>query len=174
MRTLSLLGMASLLVFITYATVAGQAITDTSATQTPSGQKAETPKSFSDFSNALTDVVFVGNFTVTGNNNQPLREDRYEISRVTKLPSGDYWLFYARIKYGQHDVTLPLPLEVKWAGKTPVITLDNVTIPALGTFNARVLIDGDRYAGTWTHGKVGGHMFGKIEKGPSSSDEKSP
>jgi hypothetical protein len=42
--------------------------------------------------------------------------------------------------------------------------LDNVAIPGLGTFDARVIIDGNRYAGTWTHGEVGGHMFGKIEK----------
>jgi hypothetical protein len=34
----------------------------------------------------------------------------------------------------------------------------------MGTFTARVLFYEDRYAGTWQHGKVGGHMFGKIEK----------
>jgi hypothetical protein len=53
-------------------------------------------------------------------------------------------------------------VEVKWAGKTPVITLDNVTIPGLGTFSSRVVIDGPLYAGTWQHDAVGGHMFGKI------------
>ena len=36
-------------------------------------------------------------------------------------------------------------------------------VPTLGTFTARVLFYGDRYVGTWQHGKVGGHMFGKIE-----------
>ena len=51
---------------------------------------------------------------------------------------------------------------MKWAGKTPVITLDNVTIPGLGTFSSRVVIDGALYAGTWQHDAVGGHMFGRI------------
>ena len=32
-----------------------------------------------------------------------------------------------------------------------------------------VLFYENRYAGTWQHGKVGGHMFGRIEK---KSDEK--
>jgi len=59
---------------------------------------------------------------------------------------------------------VPLPLEVKWSGDTPVITLTNFTIPALGTFTSRVLIYNGKYAGTWTHGKVGGHLFGTIEK----------
>jgi len=35
-------------------------------------------------------------------------------------------------------------------------------IPLLGTFSAQVVLDGKRYAGTWQHGKVGGHMFGAI------------
>ena len=46
----------------------------------------------------------------------------------------------------------------------PVISLDNLTIPGLGTFSAHVVIDGKNYAGTWKHGKAGGHMCGLIEK----------
>ena len=47
---------------------------------------------------------------------------------------------------------------------TPVVSLVNLTIPGLGTFSAHVVIDGKKYAGTWKHGKAGGHMFGVIEK----------
>ena len=86
------------------------------------------------------------------------------------MPRGDYWLFKARIRYGDHDVTVPLPLEVKWAGQTPVITLNNVPIPGLGTFDARVLIDGNRYAGTWQHGEVGGLLFGRVETSSTEED----
>ena len=32
----------------------------------------------------------------------------------------------------------------------------------MGTFDSRVIIRKGMYAGTWAHGKVGGHMFGKI------------
>ena len=50
-------------------------------------------------------------------------------------------------------------------GDTPMITLTDLAVPTLGTFTARVFFYGDRYAGTWQHGNVGGHMFGRIEKG---------
>jgi hypothetical protein len=80
------------------------------------------------------------------------------------MEAGDYWLLTSRIKYGKNDITLPLPLEIKWAGDTPVITLTDFTIPSLGTFSSRVVIYDNAYAGTWSHGKVGGHLFGTIEK----------
>jgi hypothetical protein len=135
---------------------------------------AELREAFDAFSKRLRDVVLVGHFTISGQQDKSLHEERYEIRSVTKMPAGDYWLFQARIKYGEHDLTLPLPLVVKWAGKTPVITLDNVTIPALGTFNARVVINGDRYAGTWDHGEVGGHLFGRIEKRARAGNDRAP
>lgn len=57
-----------------------------------------------------------------------------------------------------------MPLEIKWAGDTPVITLTDLAIPGLGTFTARVVIYDNKYAGTWQHGQVGGSLFGRIEK----------
>ena len=98
-----------------------------------------------------------------------LRKEVYEIKEVRKLPDGDLWVITARIKYGEHDLTVPVPLEVKWAGTTPVLTLDNLTIPGLGTFSARVVLHRDKYAGTWQHDDSGGHLFGKIE---IATDEK--
>ena len=127
-------------------------------------QSGEKPERFQKFEQALSNVKFVGRFTVLGKEDGNLPKEEYHIKSVTKLPQGDYWLFQARIKYGDKDVTLPLPLEVKWAEVTPVITLSNLTLPGLGTFSSRVVIDGDKYAGTWLHGKVGGHLFGTIEK----------
>jgi hypothetical protein len=62
------------------------------------------------------------------------------------------------------SVDLTVPVQVKWAGNTPVITVDSVTIPGLGTFSARVLLDGARYAPTWSHDEKGGHLFGVIER----------
>lgn len=117
------------------------------------------------FAETLNQVKLVGQFTIVGQPGEP-RKEEYEIQSVSKLPEGDDWQFRARIKYGEFDLTLPLRLEVKWAGDTPVITLTNFTIPALGTFGARVVIHDGKYAGTWSHGEVGGHMFGTIEKLP--------
>ena len=129
----------------------------------PKPESTTNSQRFQKFSEALSDSVLIGQFTMD-DLSKPRQEERYEIHRVVKMDKGDYWMFQARIKYGKFDVTLPLTLQVKWADQTPVITLNNVTIPALGTFTARVIIDGKRYAGTWTHGDVGGHMFGRIEK----------
>ena len=113
----------------------------------------------------LSGSIWKGQFSIDGNGGD-LREERYEVTSVTKLPTGDMWLFKARIKYGDHDVTVPLPLKVAWAGKTPMIVVDQLTVPGLGTFDAHVLISGNRYAGTWQHGDVGGHLFGTIENDP--------
>ena len=130
----------------------------------------EQKKRFASFEKALDNVTLAGNFTVVGGEKDaPLTKEEYTITKVEKMEDGDYWKIHARIKYGNQDVTLPLPLEVKWAGNTPVITLDNVLIPLLGTFSARVVIINGKYAGTWTHGKNGGHLFGIIKK---NKDEK--
>jgi hypothetical protein len=115
------------------------------------------------FAEKLTGSALVGTYTVVGqNNDKPPKGERYELETVKKLRD-DYWVFTARIKYGDQDVKVPITLKVLWAGDTPVITLTDLTIPGLGTFTARVLIYGDRYVGTWQHDKVGGHMWGTIE-----------
>ena len=91
------------------------------------------------------------------------KEDKYTIDSVKKL-QGDIWLFTARIQYEKHDVTLPLPLRVVWAGDTPVITLDKMPVPGMGSFTARVMIFDNQYAGMWDGGDHGGMLFGKIVK----------
>lgn len=116
------------------------------------------------FTGAMENVRLVGVFTVRGREDAPPKPEEYLIESVKKLPQGDFWMFKARIRYGDKDVTLPLPLEVKWAGDTPVITLTNFTIPGLGTFDSRVVIHDGKYAGTWTHGNATGHLFGIVER----------
>lgn len=123
------------------------------------------------FSEKLSGSVLVGTYSFDGQNTgKPPRPERYEIDSVTKLRD-DYWTFVTRIKYGEHDVKVPITLKVLWAGDTPVITLTDFTIPGLGTFTARVLFYGDRYVGTWQHGKAGGHMWGNIEAGATENTE---
>jgi hypothetical protein len=112
----------------------------------------------------LTNVKLSGRFTVAGREDQSPKAEEYTITRAIKLPDGDLWMITARIKYGDKDTTVPMPLEIKWAGDTPIISLTNLAIPGLGTFTSRVVIYDNQYAGTWQHGKVGGHLFGRIEK----------
>ncbi len=111
------------------------------------------------FRQSLSGATLVGHFTV--GDRKDLREEKYTIAKVSKIPGG-LWLFQVRIQYGKRDVTLPLPLKVRWAGDTPVITLTDLSIPNLGTYTARVLIYRDQYAGTWSGGEVGGQMFGRV------------
>ena len=119
----------------------------------------------------LTGAKLTGSFTVQGREDRAPKPEEYTIVSANKLPEGDVWLIKARIKYGEHDTTIPMPLEIKWAGDTPIITLTNLTIPGLGTFTSRVLIYDNRYAGTWQHGKAGGNLFGKIERAAETPAE---
>ena len=117
------------------------------------------------FSERMSNVALTGYFTVVGQNTSNLKEERYEIESVKKLRD-DYWVWIVRIKYGKTDVKLPLTLKVLWAGDTPMVSLTDFEIPLVGggKFGARVLFHEDRYAGTWQHDEVGGHLFGTIEK----------
>jgi hypothetical protein len=131
----------------------------------------EVAKRDAQFKEMLSGATLVGNFTVTGRDTTNLREERYTLNSVEKLPNGR-WMFTTRIRYGDHDVTVPLPLPVEWAGDTPMIVVDKLQIPGLGTFDARVMFFRDHYAGYWAHGDVGGHLFGVIERdGAEDADE---
>lgn len=114
------------------------------------------------FSQRMANSVMVGKFTIDGRDADP-KTERYEITSVTKT-KGDYWTFLARVKYGKIDAKVPITVKVLWAGDTPMVSLTDLTIPGMGTFTARVMFYENRYAGTWQHGKVGGHMYGLIEK----------
>lgn len=132
------------------------------------------PASLSELERQFTDrmkgAALVGRFTIAGREDRPAAPDRYDIASVEKLGGTD-WRFNARVRYGRIDVTLPIVVTMRWAGDTPVITMTDVTIPTLGTFSARVLFYGDRYAGTWQHGNVGGHMYGRIERSGTANQE---
>ena len=60
--------------------------------------------------------------------------------------------------------TSSFAIPMQFNGDTPMIMMTDTSLPGLGAFTVRVLFYGDRYAGTWQHGAVGGHMSGRIEK----------
>jgi hypothetical protein len=89
-------------------------------------------------------------------------EERYAIDGVSKL-TGDTWLLRTRMQCcGKQDIPVPIPVTIKWAGDTPVITLTDLSIPGMGSYTARVVLYRDQYAGTWSGEKGGGQIFGKI------------
>jgi hypothetical protein len=115
------------------------------------------------FTERMSGVSLVGRFTVDGREDRPASPERYDISSVQKV-GDDQWRFNARMRYGSIDVNLPVTVTMRWIGDTPMITITDFTIPSLGTFTSRVIFHGNRYAGTWQHDRVGGIMFGHIEK----------
>ena len=127
------------------------------------------------FSKSMANCVLVGSFTIDGKESKgALKEERYEIESVTRA-ADNMWIFLTRVKYGNLDTKLPITVPVEWAGDTPMVTLTNATLPGLGEgFSARVLFYEGRYAGTWQHGPVGGHMFGTIETAKPAKPVESP
>ncbi|MGB7326928.1 MAG: hypothetical protein WBD31_18775 [Rubripirellula sp.] len=122
--------------------------------------------------NYLTGSSFVGKFTVDGKEDKLPKTEQYTISKCEKMDAADQYRLTARIKYGEVDSEVPMEIKILWSGQTPVITLDSLWIPGMGTFDARVMIHAGRYAGTWQHDKVGGHMFGKIVVADSEDSAK--
>jgi hypothetical protein len=112
------------------------------------------------FQEMMTAVTLVGHSTRLDKGGM-FGEERYAIDKVSKL-TGDTWLFQTRLKYGSREIPVPIPLTIRWAGDTPVITLTDLSIPGVGTYTARVLLYRDQYAGTWSGATAGGQVFGKI------------
>jgi len=122
-----------------------------------------------EFTESLSGATLVGYFTTNGQNEKGLKEEKYKLKNVKKL-RGDFWLF--EYQYGDKGAAIPLTLEVKWAGDTPVITLTDAAIPGVGTFTSRVLFYRGEYAGTWSAGADhGGKLFGKIVKEDAGEEE---
>jgi hypothetical protein len=98
------------------------------------------------------------------------KEDKYNIVSVSKV-NGDSWIVNAKMKYGDREVVAPIPIKVKWAGDTPVIIVDNLTMPGgRNSYSARVLFFEHTYAGTWFGGGHGGLLNGLIS---NEAEEKS-
>jgi hypothetical protein len=118
-----------------------------------------------EFARRLSGASLQGFFSTTdvkpGDEPPRLQGDRYDLLKVSK-GEGNRWLFQSRIRYGNRDVTIPVNVPVEWAGDTPVIVVEDLTIPGMGTFTARVMFHEDHYAGYWSGGDHGGHLIGRI------------
>jgi hypothetical protein len=124
------------------------------------------------FAEALSGAALVGHFSIDGVKTDKLPfPERYELKSVKKAKDGQ-WTFTAHVTYLMQDITIPITVPVVWAGDTPMVSLTDATLPGLGKeLSAKVIFDGGRYAGTWQHGKFGGHMWGKIERADASKPE---
>ena len=116
------------------------------------------------FEELMSGVRLQGHFNVVGPDGMSAPQpDLYMVSELTR-GEGNTWIFNYRMSFNQNQQMVPVPVEVLWAGDTPVLTMTDQEIEGLqGKFSARILIDRGRYAGTWQHGPVGGHMWGVLE-----------
>lgn len=131
------------------------------------------------FKESLTDVVLSGTWQMKTEEGHPAgktplsepRPDKYTITEVQKL-HGDFWMITTRIEYGDKDVTIPIAVRVVWAGDTPIITIDDLTMPMLGKYSARVMIYKGYYGGAWFGAGYGGILSGQIVKSKGVDEEK--
>jgi hypothetical protein len=138
-----------------------------SAEKPPAKSEAER---ISELEKTLSNATLVGHYTTVGEQETPA-EERYDLGEVKHLDK-DQWSIAVRIRYRDKDVQLPIVVPIRWAGDTPVICVDDLTIPALGTYTARVMIYRDHYAGFWTGHGHGGHLYGLVKHDEGKSDVK--
>jgi hypothetical protein len=129
-----------------------------SAEKPPAKSEAER---ISELEKTLSNATLVGHYTTVGEQETPA-EERYDLGEVKHLDK-DQWSIAVRIRYRDKDVQLPIVVPIRWAGDTPVICVDELTIPALGTYTARVMFYRDHYAGFWTGHGHGGHLYGLVK-----------
>ena len=125
------------------------------------------------FKKALTGATLSGRWrTVEGGKLGEEGEEKYTIQSVAKA-GADLWIVVARIQYGGKDVSIPVPVRVKWAGDTPVISVTDAGLPGLGTYTARVMVYRDVYTGAWFGPGHGGLLSGAIlrEAKPEAKEE---
>lgn len=125
------------------------------------------------FAQQMSGMVLEGFYTDDAHPNPDApAKNRYTILGLQKA-AGDTWLIRARVQFGKLDATLPpLPLTVKWAGDTPVITVDTVDFPGIGKYTARVVVHNGRWAGTWNGADHGGHVWGTVRKAEPTDEPK--
>jgi len=94
-------------------------------------------------------------------------DDNYRIARVEKSKEGT-WSIVSVFTVRDKEVEFPIPANVKFAGDTAVLILDNVRAgPGNANWSARVMFHDDVYAGRWwetANREHGGTISGTITR----------
>ncbi len=152
-----------------------QPVDESVSSQTRTATPTDREKAFADL---LTGAVLEGTWQVTGPGGfaagAPLSESKREKYTVVSASKGvgDNWVISARIQYGDTDVTVPVPVRVVWSADTPMITIDDLPVPMIGTYSARVIFHKGFYSGVWYSNlkNYGGVLSGRVTKSKSSTD----
>lgn len=148
------------------APAAGAVIPPPAPTQVPPREQLE-----KEFQEALTGATLEGTWQMTGKDGlkggglTDPKPDKYTIKSATKT-GGDNWVIVAQIDFGDNDAFIPVPVRVVWAEDTAIITLNDLAVPMIGTYSARVMIHNGFYSGVWycNAKNYGGVMQGRILK----------
>jgi len=128
-------------------------------------QDAEQAAREAAFSELMSGCKMVGVFTTEGSKTLP-QPETYELGEVMKV-EGAKWRIKAKIQYaGKRAVSVPITVNVHWAGDTPMIQVTDLKIPLMGTFTARVFVFRGQYVGTWSAKDHGGYMYGNVIPAP--------
>ena len=101
---------------------------------------AVSPEREAKFIATLTDATLKGRWSpIKDGQLGPEKDESYQIMSVTKV-GGDKWTINAKLSYAGRSLVLPIPAQVKWAGDTPVLVLDQLSLGVGPTYSARVLI----------------------------------
>jgi len=149
------------------AVVAALALVNVSSAraQEPEKASAPTPEMEAKFIATMTNATLKGRWCGFKDGQLgPQKEDAYHVVSVAKK-EGDKWLITARLSYGGKSIDLPIPAQVKWAGDTPVLVLDNISMGFGPTYSARVMIYEKTYSGWWAAPDHGGLLNGLITNG---------
>jgi hypothetical protein len=114
-----------------------------------------------EFKDSLTGALMEGQSSRDGKTT--VSPDKYNIEKVEKT-GGDNWTFFVKLAFRGQETIAPIPLEVKWAGDTPVIMVTDKGFPGMGTYTARVVVYRGHYAGTWSGKNGGGKVWGTVAK----------
>lgn len=87
--------------------------------------------------------------------------DKYNIVSAVK-GEGDTWIISAKMKYGDREFVMPIPVKMQFTGDVAILTVDNLQIPNGGSYTARLLIYERTYSGTWKGQRGGGMLYGTI------------
>lgn len=95
--------------------------------------------------------------------------DSYKIARAEKSADGK-WSIVSVINYQGRQIEFPIAANVKFAGDTAVLILDDVRAgPGKANWSARVMFYDDVYAGRWwetSNKEHGGTINGTISRKP--------
>ena len=131
----------------------------------PAKAASPTPEQEAKFIATLTNATLKGRWCGFKDGQLgPDKDESYRVASVKKL-EGDKWQINAKLAYGGKDIELPIFVQVKWAGDTPILVVDKVSMGTSRTYSARVMIYENTYVGWWTAPDHGGLLNGLITHG---------